>query len=80
MALKTDDHPVQEIYDRFGIAQDAPVPEDIQTRQVVQIEIRAKIYDAANAMNDRIKDSRELSLALTKLEEALMWAGKAIFK
>lgn len=80
MALKGIEDPIQEIYDRFGIAQDAPVPEDLSERQSVQIKVRAKIYDAANEMNDKIRDSRELSLALTHLEEALMWAGKAIFK
>ena len=80
MALKGFDDPISEIWDRFGIAQDGPVDDDIEARQKTQISVRAKVYEAANEMNDKIKDSRELSLALTKLEEALMWAGKAIFR
>lgn len=80
MALKDGTEPVAEIYSRFGIAQDAPVPDDIEARSVAQIKVRAKIYEAATIMNDNIKDSRELRIALTRLEEALMWAGKAIFK
>lgn len=79
MGLKNYDTPVQEIWDRFGIAQDAPTPTDMGTRQQIQIQVRAKVYEAAEEMNETISDSRELSLALTKLEEALMWAGKAIF-
>ena len=31
-------------------------------------------------LNADVEDSREKSLALTALEEALMWAGKAIFR
>jgi len=69
-----------DIYDRFGIAQDAPVPDDIEDRQLVQVKLRAKIYEAAKFMAGEIDSGRELSLALTHLEEALMWAGKAIFK
>ena len=68
------------ISDRFGIAQDAPVPEDIAERQALQRSVRATIYSAAVLINSEIEQSRELSLALTHLEEALMWAGKAIFR
>lgn len=79
MALN-DSGMAPDVYDRFGIAQDAPAPDDIEARQLVQIQLRAKIYEAAKFMAEEIKDSRELSLALTHLEEALMWGGKAIFK
>ena len=79
MALSTPDM-AMDVYDRFGIAQDAPVPEDIEARQAVQRQVRQDIYIAAKLMADQIAPGRELSLALTHLEEALMWAGKAIFK
>lgn len=79
MALNdSDSYP--DISGRFGIAQDAPVPDDIEARQQVQIQVRSDIYIAAKTMSAQIAESRELSLALTHLEEALMWAGKAIFK
>lgn len=71
---------VPDLSDRFGIAQDAPVPEDIEARQAVQIGIRAKICDVAKDLGEKVEGGRELSLALTHLEEALLWAGKAIFK
>ena len=66
---------------RFMIAQDAPVV-DIATRTVqlrYQDQIRGLIYDAATAVQQTTEPSREQSLALTHLEEALMWAGKALF-
>ena len=68
------------IYERFGIAADGPVAADIAERVRVQIEVRAKIYEVATYLNDTVEDCREKSLALTHLEEALMWSGKAIFK
>ena len=46
----------------------------------LQRELRADVANIAIALNADVEDSREKSLALTHLEEALMWAGKAIFK
>lgn len=68
------------IADRFGIAQDGYIPEDQEERLDAQRRLRANIYDVAKDLVAEVEESRELSLALTKLEEALMWAGKAIFK
>ena len=66
-----------EILARFGIAQDkAPFPPELE----VQREVREAVAHAAIIINQAVLDSREKSLALTHLEEALMWAGKAIFK
>lgn len=66
---------------RFGIAQDAPTidPADREAQLNSQRDIREKIAAAALILDIDVADSREKSLALTKLEEALMWAGKAIF-
>lgn len=63
---------------RFRIAQDAPTPspEQLQAQRV----IRDAIEGASDLVKSETKPGREQSLALTKLEEALMWAGKAVFQ
>ena len=40
--------------------------------------IRSWAFEMANMIEECINDSRERSLALTHLEETLMWASKAI--
>lgn len=68
---------VHDIEMRFSIAQDKkPDREELR----VQANMREYIHDVAQRINSQIEDSREKSLALTHLEEALMWTGKAIFK
>lgn len=62
---------------RFTIAQDGPKPTDAQLES--QSIIRGQIRTAAVLIERETQPSREQSLALTKLEEALMWAGRAIF-
>lgn len=79
MALNTSGE-APDVSDRFGIAQDIPLPEDINARQAVQRQVRQDVYITAKLMAEQIAPSRELSLALTHLEEALLWVGKAIFK
>ena len=62
---------------RFGIAQDSkPEPEAL----LLQAGIRMEVASLAERLTTEVEPSRELSLALTHLEEALMWAGKAVFK
>ena len=62
---------------RFGIAQDSkPELEALS----LQAAIRRDVAYLAEYLASKIEPSRELSLALTHLEEALMWAGKAVFK
>ena len=62
---------------RFGLAQDSkPSEEELR----IQNQIRGLINEVAQTLDVHIEDGREKSLALTKLEESLMWAGKAIFK
>lgn len=47
--------------------------------QVARYEkIRAKALDLASLIDDLAPDSREKSLAVTKVEEAVMWANAAI--
>lgn len=51
-------------------------PDTSQQRRHAQVE--AIFTSAASAVNDMCMDSREKSLAITKIEEAAMWANKAI--
>lgn len=61
---------------RFIIAQDSkPTPEQLEA----QADVRDLIHRSALSLDLLAADSREKSCALTHLEEALMWAGKAIF-
>lgn len=83
MALREDRYTIdcaplaESVNARFGIAQDSkPSPEELE----VQREVRERIAQTAFYIEQYLPDSREKSLALTKLEEALTWAGKAIFK
>lgn len=41
-------------------------------------EIRAKGYELASLLSEKCPPSGELSLALTHLEEAIMWANASI--
>ena len=68
---------VMDVRQRFLIAQDGR-PSD--TALEAQAEIREKTADLAEYINSAVEPSRELSLALTHLEEALMWAGKGLFR
>lgn len=63
---------------QFRTAQAEP-PADIGERKNVQAEIQHRVISTAQLIDDEVENSREKSLALTHLEEALMWAGKAIF-
>jgi hypothetical protein len=42
------------------------------------VSIRQAIRDVAHTMVDRVPEGRELSTALTKLEEAMFWATAGI--
>lgn len=89
MALRKDRETIelagiaQDANARFGIAADNStqgVPEDFDARVDMQKTVRQYVADAGFCIASNIEPSREASLALTALEEALMWAGKAIFK
>lgn len=41
-------------------------------------EVRATMWRAAEYLSDNLPDCRETSLAVTKLEEAMMWANAAV--
>ncbi len=51
-----------------------PTQEKIESHYIV----RRSIGDLAHMLVNMLPESRELSLALTKLEEAMFWANAAI--
>jgi hypothetical protein len=61
-------HPVVHVEGR--------APEDQQARKHTAIRTRA--LDYAVFLDGRCPDSRELSLAITKLQEVVFWANAAI--
>lgn len=68
---------LKDVRVRFGIAQDGkPAPGAL----LLQADIRNRTALLAEHLVAEVEPSRELSMALTHLEEALMWAGKAVFK
>jgi hypothetical protein len=69
MELKMDDSDLQN---RF--TYHAPKPGQPEVYQ----EIRDNAHELARLINDHAPDSREKSLAITKLEEAVMWANASI--
>lgn len=61
-----------ELQNRF--AYHAPDDEKRRRHELV----RDMHYDLAEIVNDLCPEGREKSLAITKLEEAMMWANAAI--
>lgn len=49
-----------------------------ETKGKMHDEIRSALKEVANKVDEICPNSREKSLALTKLEEAMMWANAAI--
>jgi hypothetical protein len=68
---------IEALKARFIIAQDT-LPEADLLR--AQADIRIHVNALAQFIDETIADGREKSVVLTHLEDALMWAGKAIFK
>ena len=64
--------PTQDIDNRFTYHK--PQPEQIASYELLREECR----ELAHTINGECPDSREKSLALTKLEECVMWANAAI--
>lgn len=76
--MKDDETPQftqEQITARFT-ANTNPDSEQMETSAY----IRSLIVNVAVDINESVADSREKSVALTHLEDALMWANKAIMK
>lgn len=67
---------VHDIEMRFLVAQDGRPSYDQLAFQKI---LREQIHQVAQNLNANVEDSRAKSIALTHLEDALLWAGKAIF-
>lgn len=74
------DIPKEDVGKRFFTAQNNIIPIDIERKKDVQRMVQNRVVLLARDLDSFVADSREKELAFTKLEEALMWAGKAIFK
>lgn len=54
-------------------------PRELKSTQIAVVERFRELYsDLIYFIEDNCKDSRETSLAVTKLEESLMWLTKGI--
>jgi len=53
-------------------------PADTEYRQKAHEQVREQCFRAAEFINNNIREGREKSLAVTKLEEAMFWANAAI--
>lgn len=61
---------------RFGVAAESEPP---TADQVATVRAHKSAVLAAAEQIDQLPEGRYKSLALTSLEEALMWANKAVF-
>lgn len=81
MALRTIPASREEeaaLLSRFKTAQAEP-PADVGDRKRVQTSIQDSIIVAASRIDTNVENSHAKEQALLHLEEALMWAGKAVF-
>lgn len=62
---------------RFPTSESAPEP--THEMREASAKVRAWIVTTAHSVEEHVPDGRWKSLALTALEEALMWANKAIY-
>lgn len=81
MALRTTPRTAEQqnaFIKRFGIAQDS-TPDDIEKRQELQREYRDLIARAGSLLEIELEPSQDVSIALTHLQTALLFGGKAVF-
>lgn len=64
--------PVEDIENRFKYHK--PDAERVSAHEL----IRNTMWNAAEYVNENVPDGREKSLAITALEEAMMWANAGI--
>lgn len=53
-------------------------PADTEAKRGAHEEVRAVCHDTAKSINALVPEGREKSLAVTKLEEAMMWANAGL--
>lgn len=62
-----------DIDHRFGFH-----PADTKDKQMAHSLVRVRCLELAQFLNDTVPEGREKSLAITNLEQAMMWANAAI--
>lgn len=76
--------PKDDLGDRFNLFTDTVDIKSDDDRTLKELDFleawRDILVEAARGLNEHVHDGREKSLALTKLEEALQWAEKAVLK
>ncbi len=65
--------PEEDLYNRFSYH-----PANTAEKQLAHQSVRSHCLEVAGVFMDYLPDSREKSLAFTKLEEAMFWANAAI--
>lgn len=81
MALRTIPATVEQaeaFRKRFAVAQDG-TPDNVEKRQALQREYRDLVFRAGAILHADLEPSEEVSIALTHLQTALLFGGKAIF-
>lgn len=82
MALRDIPRSIEEqnlLVQRFQTASSMAPPEDLLERREVQEEYRLALLKAATILDSQVADSRVKSVALTAIDDALLWGGKAVF-
>lgn len=79
MAMMKDDETPQFTQEQITARLTANINPDSDQMET-SAYIRSLIVNVAIDLNESVADSREKSVALTHLEDALMWANKAIMK
>jgi hypothetical protein len=64
---------------RYFTAASAQAPADLEERRRVQADLAAAIKQVAIILELDVADSREKVTALTHLDAALLFGGKAVF-
>lgn len=64
---------------RYFTAASATPPADIEQRKAVQADLAYAIKNVAYILEHDVANSREKSTALTHLDAALLFGGKAVF-
>jgi hypothetical protein len=65
--------PEEDLYNRFSFH-----PANTADKQLAHQSIRSHCLELAGVLNELLPDGREKSLAITKLEETMMWANASI--
>lgn len=66
---------VEDLQNRFDYH-----PADTDDKRAAHGDVRRSCYDLAVLINDVVPDGREMSLAITNLEQVMFWANAALVR